>query len=177
MKFFFVLLTLVSSICYAYKLNLRVVKKIVATSVIVSFSQFVVDVDNLTFSPISQVHADSTGKFSTKLTAKRRYYPRIVNAIPIFKDIENNKKTPAEIKSYIESESFADLSRAFTLYGASLRKGELPDDVSRATEKLSEAFSRDCTKYASSSGNTETLLKSCVKDFNDYVSFAGIEGK
>ena len=57
------------------------------------------------------------------------------------------------------------LKRAMNLYGASLRKGEVPDEISRQAEKLTEAFVVSASKLpatfdkegAATAGRVQTL--------------------
>lgn len=82
--------------------------------------------------PPSAVQADSTGKFSSKRTAKNRYVPRI-------------KKGVAALQAG-DSEAFAatldDMVSAMKLYGQANRRGELPDKISQRLEALAEAFGK-----------------------------------
>eukprot|EP01041_Mallomonas_annulata_P007110 gene7110-14458_t len=76
------------------------------------------------------VLADSTGKMSTKLTARRRYLPRITTGVAQFNNLDKDNS----LVSIFVDEQFPPLKRAMNLYGASLRKGETPDEVSRQAE-------------------------------------------
>ena len=69
------------------------------------------------------VHADSTGKMSTKLTARKRYLPRIKTGITLYQELMKNPSKES-INSFIIDE-VPGLKRAMNLYGASLRKGIL----------------------------------------------------
>ena len=55
------------------------------------------------------------------------------------------------------------------LYGASLRKGETPDDISRQAEKLTEEFIKVSQKIVKSSGADKEsqikLLKTALDNF------------
>lgn len=131
------------------------------------------DISSGRVSLISASNADSTGKYSTKLTARRRYRPRILNAIPIFQDISQNKISIDASKEFVTSEKFEDLVRAMRLYGVSLRKGELLDDISRKIDSIVDAFEADCKSFTKSV--SKETLKSCVADFDDYVKFTEVE--
>jgi hypothetical protein len=69
--------------------------------------------------PVSCV-ADSTGKMSSKLTAKKRYLPRVIAGVSAFNDV----KTFGGLLNF-EVNEFPSMKRALGLYGASLRKGEV----------------------------------------------------
>ena len=66
--------------------------------------------------------ADSTGKLSTKLTAKRRYLPRIILGIEKFNALSLSDKI--KVDAFI-NEDLPGFGRAMNLYGASLRKVSL----------------------------------------------------
>lgn len=57
----------------------------------VSLSISLIPFDVVSNSHLLVSNADSTGKFSTKLTAKRRYKPRIVKALSEFQAISSGK--------------------------------------------------------------------------------------
>lgn len=116
--------------------------------------------------------ADSTGKMSTKLTARRRYLPRIVAAITKFEEFSNGKVSEDAMKTYFKSDGFQDLVRGMKLYGLSLRVGETPDDISRTAGILAEATDKSCATYASSS---DGKLADCLNNFNEYKKFAKLD--
>lgn len=120
-------------------------------------------------------HADSTGKYSTKLTAKRRYIPRILKAIPLFHEFSSEKVSEEDIKSYLKSETFSDLTRAMKLYGSNLKKGEYPDEISRTAESLVDTMISSCNGYSQTTSKDK--LKLCVEGFDKYISFTNIGGK
>lgn len=96
-------------------------------------------------------------------------------------------------KEYFMSEDFKSLVRSMNLYGAryhklinytnillgetclflppyfvhSLRKGEVPDEISRSAEELTNSFSSECMKVTSSQN-----FDICEVAFNKYLSFA-----
>ena len=105
------------------------------------------------------VHADSTGKMSTKLTARKRYLPRIVSGVKEYNNIINNKNSDIEKFKKDELPSFI---RAMSLYGASLRKGEVPDAISREAEKITNEFNECVIK-----NNNQ-----CVNILDEYLKFS-----
>jgi hypothetical protein len=106
---------------------------------------------------------------STKLTARRRYLPRIVTAVSKFQDFSSGTVSESDIKAYVKSETFEDLIRAMKLYGLSLRAGEAPDEVSRKAEELTDSLNKSCGLYASKgSGNA---LSECLSTFDLYKAF------
>jgi len=121
----------------------------------------------------SIVYADSTGKMSTKLTAKKRYLPRIKTGIVLFNQLLQ-QPTKEGIDSFIADE-LPNLRRAMSLYGASLRKGEVPDEISRKAESLTESFAREVAKLE---GSKDIAVQLQQTDFalKEYLQFAKIEG-
>lgn len=107
---------------------------------------------------------------STKLTARKRYLPRILKAVPILSSFKLNSVTPEESKAYFSSDAFSDLIRAMNLYGFSLRQGEAPDDTSRKAEQLTDSFNKVCSTYVKSSKASD--LESCLQIFEDYKDFS-----
>jgi len=105
------------------------------------------------------VHADSTGKMSTKLTARKRYLPRIVSGVKEYNNIINNKNSDIEKFKKDELPSFI---RAMSLYGASLRKGEVPDAISREADKITNEFNECVIK-----NNNQ-----CVNILDEYLKFS-----
>eukprot|EP00752_Nemacystus_decipiens_P011341 g10078.t1 len=102
---------------------------------------------------VAPVAADSTGKYSSKATARKRYLPRITKLVSAFqrlkKDIASGSATP-------KSEFFVDLLpdslSAMDLYGSSMKKGETPDSKSRALQQLAQDFGSQCNSIAKSLG-------------------------
>lgn len=124
---------------------------------------------------IQSAQADSTGKLSTKLTARRRYRPRILEAIPLFQDFANGKVSVEEAQSYLSSEKYQELVRGLRLYGLSLRKGEMLDEISRTVEKITDTFVKDCDAFTSKQKSDLEQLKMIGKDFDDYVKYTEVE--
>jgi len=124
---------------------------------------------------VSSVQADSTGKLSTKLTARRRYRPRIIDAIPIFNDFISDKTPIESAQTYLSSQTFQDLVRGMRLYGLSLRKGETLDDISREVERITNTFVKDCEQFSSKQSYNNEQLKTCAGGFKEYVSFTEVE--
>ena len=79
--------------------------------------------------------ADSTGKFSTKATAKKRYLPRIREGVVAW----NAAKSSHDYKAFT-SDILPELYTALNLYGSSLKKGEYPDAKSKALQGLASEF-------------------------------------
>eukprot|EP01038_Epipyxis_sp_PR26KG_P015000 gene15000-20179_t len=115
---------------------------------------------------VRSVHADSTGKMSTKLTARKRYLPRIETGVKLFNSIDSTETA----KLFVQDE-LPGLVRAMNLYGASLRKGEYPDDISAKAEKLTILFSTEASKL--SQFNNDVYAKARLA-FDDYLDFAKI---
>lgn len=131
------------------------------------------DVPFITSSTSSIAHADSTGKMSTKLTAKKRYLPRIKTGISLFNQLLQ-QPTKAGIDSFIADE-LPNFRRAMSLYGASLRKGEVPDEISRKAESLTDAFVREVSKLESSKEVATQQLQQADLALKEYLKFAKIE--
>eukprot|EP00903_Cladosiphon_okamuranus_P016082 g14846.t1 len=102
---------------------------------------------------VAPVAADSTGKYSSKATARKRYLPRIVKLVSAFqllkKDIASGSANP-------RSDFFVDLLpdslSAMDLYGSSMKKGETPDSKSRALQQLAQDFGSQVNSIAKSLG-------------------------
>ena len=113
-------------------------------------------------------HADSTGKLSTKLTAKRRYLPRIQAGVVSF-----NKVKSFDDFLLFEKDEFPAFQRALGLYGASLRRGELPDEISREAEMKTEAVGKAVQRLKSSGKDSfDSGLKAVRTAIDDYLDFA-----
>ncbi|CAM9834636.1 unnamed protein product [Ectocarpus fasciculatus] len=101
----------------------------------------------------SPVFADSTGKYSSKATARKRYLPRIVKLVNAFqalkKDIATGSASP---KSEFFVDVLADSVSAMDLYGSSMKKGETPDSKSRALQQLAQDFGSTCNSIGKSLG-------------------------
>ncbi|CAM9803082.1 unnamed protein product [Ectocarpus sp. 6 AP-2014] len=99
------------------------------------------------------VFADSTGKYSSKATARKRYLPRIVKLVKAFqtlkKDIASGSASP---KSEFFVDVLADSVSAMDLYGSSMKKGETPDSKSRALQQLAQDFGSTCISIGKSLG-------------------------
>mmetsp|Transcript_34417 Transcript_34417/g.44201 ORF Transcript_34417/g.44201 Transcript_34417/m.44201 type:complete len:215 (-) Transcript_34417:450-1094(-) len=94
--------------------------------------------------------ADSTGKFSSKATARKRYLPRITAGIATFKTL----KQPLAEGNWEPIENFLgepadDLLTAMSLYASASKKGEYPDADSRARAKEVEDFGKIIKKIPS----------------------------
>lgn len=112
---------------------------VIASTVIGSLSPVLIEQFNTAPSQLIKVaNADSTGKMSTKLTARKRYLPRVIKGEEQFRALSTTGDKAA-VDAFIADE-LAGMKRAMNLYGASLRKGEVPDEISREAEKLTEVF-------------------------------------
>lgn len=113
------------------------------------------------------VHADSTGKFSSKMTAKKRYLPRVIAGVAEF-----NKAIASDtsIDAFVDSGDLAGMTRAMDLYGASLRKGEIPDEISRTSTKLSTAYADLMTKLKKTKSEQSKVEARAALDA--YLKFA-----
>ena len=135
-----------------------------------------IDLDQHLVVPVV-AHADSTGKMSTKLTAKKRYLPRIVSGVAEFKALGKDL-TPAAVATYLseggDKSSGDKLVRAMNLFGLSLRKGETPDEISRTAEKLTTSFETEINKL-SKSKDLSAQYKSAAAVLDQYLEFAKIE--
>ena len=123
---------------------------------------------------IQSVNADSTGKFSTKLTARKRYYPRIVEGVKEFNNLFDKKGEKTILLQFTQQENIDKFKRALSLYGASLRKGEVPDEVSRTAETKTLAFIAEVEKLEKSSNVVEQLNK-CRVALDDYLAYAKLD--
>ena len=116
-------------------------------------------------------NADSTGKFSSKMTAKKRYLPRVIEGVNIFKSVINSEQ---ELNNFIDSE-LKGLARAMDLYGASLRKGEVPDEISREATRLTNEFNDSVIKLKTAkSGDKEKAKSEALSTLKNYLEFAKI---
>jgi len=88
------------------------------------------------------VNADSTGKYSTKQTAKKRYLPRVRKGVALFAALDKTLDKPETIQAYNHYVQ-DNLATAMALYGSSTRIGELPDPKSRTVDKEAEDFVKE----------------------------------
>eukprot|EP00981_Chlorochromonas_danica_P011395 scaffold3994_cov179-Ochromonas_danica.AAC.1 len=119
------------------------------------------------------VHADSTGKFSTKLTAKRRYLPRIEQGRKTFNELLATKPADRVAISSFISNDLDKLEKAMILYGDSLRRGELPDEISRNAEGLAHTFAQSLRQINQNS-DLDASLKEAKLAFDNYLAFVKI---
>lgn len=120
---------------------------------------------------VEAAHADSTGKMSTKLTARKRYLPRITEAVTEFNEMAKSPQAPSS-STFLAKESADGLGRAMNLYGASLRKGEVPDAISREAERLTAVFKASLETAAKSRAPAD--IERARADFDVYLKFAGL---
>lgn len=114
---------------------------------------------------------------STKLTAKRRYLPRVVAGVGYINELVKNPSNKAAIDRFVTDE-LPSLKRAMNLYGASLRKGEVPDEISREAEQLTDEFYAEAAKLsgvANKGGDVAQQLSIVKSKMDAYVAFAKIE--
>jgi len=93
------------------------------------------------------VNADSTGKYSTKQTAKKRYLPRVRKGVALFTALGKTLDKPETIQAYNQYVQ-DNLATAMALYGSSTRIGELPDPKSRTVDKETEDFVKEIKALA-----------------------------
>ena len=120
----------------------------------------------------SSAHADSTGKMSTKLTARKRYLPRIKEGVSKFNALSTDKAVADEFfnGSGDKKPGVDNFTRAMSLYGASLRVGETPDKISREAEQLTADFTKQVMK-AKANPTKEALAPAAAK-LKEYIAFA-----
>ena len=120
-------------------------------------------------------HADSTGKFSSKMTAKKRYIPRIKSGQEEFRALSKSLNA-ASVSAYLTGEKSPSekLVRAMDLYGLSLRKGEYPDDISREAEKLTKVFEVEVKKLGSAK-DLPAQYKAASAALDKYLDFAKLD--
>lgn len=121
----------------------------------------------------SVAHADSTGKMSTKLTARKRYLPRILDGVIKF-NIMAQSPTSQESNDFLSGKDSqgASLIRAMNLYGASLRKGEVPDLISRRAEELTTHFKDDLAEVDKL--RSVSSISEARKSLDAFLDFASL---
>ncbi|EKX45111.1 hypothetical protein GUITHDRAFT_109155 [Guillardia theta CCMP2712] len=112
--------------------------------------------------------ADSTGKFSSKRTAKNRYVPRVKKGLEIMDGIESGRAT---IEQLLEIEP--DMVNAMKLYGDAQKKSEVPDKISIRLNKDAEAFSQ-AIKAAGSNADI-AKVKASWQTYYDHLPRDGKE--
>lgn len=126
---------------------------------------------------ISKAVADSTGKFSTKLTARKRYLPRILSGLEEFDKVKANPSgSAADLFLIGDKENKPKVEgfvRACSLYGASLRKGEIPDTVSREAEDKVKVIESDMSKLAKTRSKAD--LEKATSSLQTFLDFAKIQ--
>ena len=119
----------------------------------------------------SAILADSTGKFSSKMTAKKRYLPRIQTGVAKFNEFINSDSGIDEFMTSGEGKSGLEkLKGGMDLYGQSLRRGEIPDEISRKATALTNAFVDSMEKLKKN--KTEENRKNARKALDTYLDFA-----
>jgi hypothetical protein len=129
------------------------------------------------------------GKFSSKMTAKKRYLPRVISgksshssySVVLFCTLLTHTSSTGtkNFNSIIASDQGIDdfvssdlegFLRAMDLYGASLRKGEVPDETSRTATKLTKTFEEAMKKTQNS--KTEQNKSDARSALDAYLKFA-----
>jgi hypothetical protein len=104
------------------------------------------------------------------ISARKRYLPRIKDGVCEFKQI-NGDKTKA---SAFATDTFPSMKRAMGLYGVSLRRGEVPDKISRKAEALTEDTVKEVDKLAQA-GNINDQLINIKNALNSYLTFSNLD--
>ena len=117
------------------------------------------NINFILYTHILIIQLTTLGKFSTKLTARKRYLPRIVTGVKLLNSVSDMKQ--------ISDEEAGSLVRAMGLYGASLRKGEYPDEISKEAQKLTDEFAKELKK-----GKDKTVI---MQKLDVYLTFANLE--
>jgi len=112
--------------------------------------------------------ADSTGKMSTKLTARKRYLPRVKAGVTEFSKLSLDSASVTTFST--DSVSFV---RAMDLYGVSMRKGETPDNISRQAKELTENFAKEIKKLENIKEDDKIKIqyKSCLTALDSYLEY------
>lgn len=108
------------------------------------------------------------------MTAKRRYIPRIVEGNSRIESLLSNP-TEDNLDDFLTNE-VPSLKRAMLLFGASLRRGETPDDTSRKAEALTESFVKSTESLKKSSAEKRKVQFEVMKTaFTEYLQFTKID--
>ncbi len=100
--------------------------------------------------------------------------PRIITGVKQFRSLLQNPSKESTIK--FVAEALPNLERAMNLYGASLRKGEVPDEISRTAAKLTEEFvlmANNLLKFEKGSEVDSSLIR-CKAALDVYLKFANL---
>ena len=97
--------------------------------------------------------------------------PRVIEGYKKFESIVADSSL-SKIQAFA-ADDLPALKRAMNLYGASLRKGEVPDEISRQAEQLTSSFEESFLKLLTSK-NIGTDIISTENAFKAYISFAKI---
>lgn len=106
------------------------------------------------------------------MTARKRYLPRVIVGYQRFAALRNDA-TLIKVRQFLEDD-LPSLQRAMILYGLSLRKGEVPDEISRKAEILTDNFVKE-VKELTSVKDLPAQLGRCQVAIDDYISFAKID--
>ena len=97
--------------------------------------------------------------------------PRIINGVYEFRQLS---KDPTLASNFVEV-TLPNLERAMNLYGASLRKGETPDEISRNAEKLTEKFENIAKGLSkTTAANFPNEISKSKDALNTYLKFASL---
>lgn len=109
--------------------------------------------------------ADSTGKYSSKATAKKRYLPRIAKLVTGFEQLQKDINSgSASASSSFFVDVLPDAIPAMDLYGSSMKRGEYPDSKSRGLQQLANDFGSACAGIAKGLGKKGA---NSVKDYEN----------
>lgn len=118
--------------------------------------------------------ADRTGKFSTQLTAKRRYLPRIAKGLGLIRGASPENKTWLEGAQSFEAVR-DDLTSALRLFGTSyFSEGNRIGAVERALKERADeidAAAKDLARAVKGKDRTSagTAYEAILKAANSYV--------
>lgn len=117
-------------------------------------------------------HADSTGKMSTKLTARKRYLPRIADGVNKFNALASDESVASAFLRG-DKPGYEGFVRAMNLFGASLRVGETPDKISREAEEIVADFNKEIIKVAKLKTPVKKEdLATAASKLKQYIDFA-----
>jgi len=128
--------------------------------------------------------ADRTGKFSTKLTAKRRYLPRIEKGVSAFRDLRSKLTAAKENDGYkatvaqFMASTGADLKPALVLFGTSYfsegnKIGPVEKELTMDVEMLYKHLS--AMEKANSLTEAKAELGLAIKAMNSYLANAKLD--
>eukprot|EP00640_Fibrocapsa_japonica_P004298 CAMPEP_0113944306 /NCGR_PEP_ID=MMETSP1339-20121228/33092_1 /TAXON_ID=94617 /ORGANISM="Fibrocapsa japonica" /LENGTH=227 /DNA_ID=CAMNT_0000949471 /DNA_START=121 /DNA_END=804 /DNA_ORIENTATION=+ /assembly_acc=CAM_ASM_000762 len=124
-----------------------------------------------------EARADSTGKYSTKATARKRYLPRIRAALDLFLALPEAIEAGrwSQVEEFL-GEPRSDLKTAMTLFASSQKAGELPDAKSQKNAKRADdvyaslgdlakaAKTKNTNKALAAYENTKSVLEEYITE-------------